>query len=115
MEKFPFTHLAPDWGLATDYTTDLEEITLGDGYILRRPKGLNHARQSWSPGYSNLTLQERDQMVAWLRPRLGMTPFLWQHPVSKVWHKVVCNKLRTTESEYNVHPVNFDLQEDFNP
>ena len=26
MERFPFAHLAPDWGLATDHTADVEEI-----------------------------------------------------------------------------------------
>lgn len=115
MERFPFAHLAPDWGLATDHTADVEEIKLGDGYVLRRPKGINHLRQSWSPGYSNLTLKEHEDMVAWLRPRLNLTPFLWQHPTSKIWHQVVCTKLRAAISEYNICPVNFDIEEDFNP
>lgn len=115
MDKFPFDNLVPDWGLSDEYAADFEEIALGDGYTLRRPKGLNPVRMAWSVGYGFLTHKEQTDLVAWLKPRLNWKPFLWQHPTHKVWYKVIASDLKSAAADVGIYPVNFKLTEDFNP
>lgn len=113
MDVFPLD-VAPDWGFSDDPTADIEEQVLGDGYVLRRPKGINYIRGSWSPSWGHLTKQEANDTFLWLRERLQLTAFLWTHPETQEQHKVICTKVVRTSSEYNNYSLKVTLTEDFN-
>lgn len=105
---------APDWGLQSTPKADIEESILGDGYILRRPKGLNYIRESWTPGWSHLTKQQSEDTYAWLRQRLSLTPFLWLHPTDNVTYKVVCTSVSKTATEFGIYALRATFDQDFN-
>ena len=115
IETFPFKHLTPDWGLQDQPTADIDEVTLGDGYVLRRPKGINYIRSTWNPSYSFLTEEEQTQLVNWIRPRLGYVPFKWEHPVSQQVYQVICTGLKHAATDVGIFPVSLTLEQDFNP
>lgn len=113
MDSFPFTTPA-DWGLSDEVAADVEEQKLGDGYILRRPKGINHLRESWSPSWSFLTKLESQQMYAWLKPRLQLIPFKWTHPDTGITHKVICKSITRVSADVGLYTLKITLEEDFN-
>lgn len=113
MDTFPFT-TAPDWGLTDAVTADVEEQVLGDGYVLRRPKGINHLRESWSPNWSFLGRQESLDMYAWLKARLSLHAFLWQHPETLVTYKVVCKSIQRVSADVGLYSIQAQFEQDFN-
>lgn len=115
LDVFPFEHLTPDWGLSGDVKTDVETVQLGDGYTLRRPKGINYIKETWSPQFGFLTQDEQEQMLAWLRPRLNLVPFLWMHPTHNKYFQVVCTSLKYSATDVGIFPVQITLEQDFTP
>lgn len=113
MDIFPFTN-APDWGLTDNITADVEEQVLGDGYVLRRPKGINYLREGWSPTWSHLTRQESIDMYQWLKPRLNLTAFLWAHPETLIQHKVICKKISRVAADVGIYTLQATFEQDFN-
>lgn len=115
IERFPFPNLVPDWGLSDEIRADVEEIALGDGYVLRRPKGINHLKTTWSPGYGFLTLEEQTEVRNWLKPRLKLVPFIWTHPTTGEDFQVVCQSLKTSATDVGIFPLQFTIEQDFTP
>ena len=114
IEVFPFNDLTADWGLQDSVEANIEEHELGDGYVLRRPKGINHLRESWSPKFSFLTKQESQDMYAWIKPRLNLTPFMWKHPDTKEMRQVVCKSISRVTTDIDIYVIQLELVEDFN-
>lgn len=113
MDIFPFD-TAPDWGLTDNITAEVDEQKLGDGYVLRRPKGINYLRESWTPAWSHLTRQESLDMYQWLRSRLNLTAFIWTHPETFAQHKVVCRSLARVSADVGIYTLQATLEQDFN-
>ena len=113
-EVFPFNDLTADWGLQDDLEADIEEYKLGDGYILRRPKGLNHLRGSWTPKFSFLTKQQSIDMYSWIKPRLKLTPFIWKHSDTGELIQVTCQSISRVTTDVDVYAIQLKLEEDFN-
>lgn len=114
MDIFPDIEL-PDWGLEVDTEADIDEVVLGDGYVVRRPKGLNHLKDSWSPTWSGLEVAVARSTHAWLRERLNRTPFKWTHPVSGLEVQVICKSVKLTYNQFNDEILNATFTQDFNP
>ena len=113
METFPFA-TAPDWGLSDDVTASIEEQALGDGYVLRRPKGINYLRSSWSPSWSFLEKQESQDIYLWLKSRLGLTAFLWLHPDTLELTQVICKTVSRVTADVDLYSVKATFEQDFN-
>lgn len=113
METFPL-NTAPDWGLQSSPTADIEEQKLGDGYVLRRAKGLNHLRESWTPSWSFLTEAEAESNYAWLKQRMHLTPFLWTHPTENIAYKVVCKSVSKVVTDVGIFALRATFEQDFN-
>lgn len=113
METFPLS-VAPDWGLESNPEADVEEQQLGDGYVLRRAKGINYIRDSWSPSWGFLDEVECRDTYAWLKSRLKLTAFLWPHPTEGVTYKVVCKSVSMVVSDVGVFALRASFVQDFN-
>jgi phage-related protein len=113
LESFPLD-TAPDWGLQDSVEADVETQQLGDGYVLRRPKGINYLRETWDPSWSHLSQIEAEDTYAWLKARLHMAPFLWTHPTSNMEYKVVCTSAGKVASDVGLFAVRATFVQDFN-
>lgn len=114
MEYFPDIG-TPDYGLADQPTANIDEVELGDGYVTRRPKGINYLKHTWSPSWSGLEPDVARASHAWLIARLGLTPFIWTHPVSGVGYKVICRSASLTYNQYGDEVLSASFEQDFNP
>jgi phage-related protein len=114
VDQFPSIE-APDWGLTDEPKADVNEVSLGDGYVIRQPKGINSVRDSWSPEWSGLEVAVARSTFTWLRNRLGVTPFLWIHPVTGKEVKVICRGVRLGYNEFNDEILSASFEQDFNP
>lgn len=114
MDNFPDIG-APDWGLDENPSADVHEVTFGDGYVLRAPKGINHIRDEWSPVWSGLESSVARSTYAWLRSRLKITPFLWEHPVTGETVQVVCTGTKLSYDGFNNEVLSATFRQDFNP
>lgn len=114
MDVFP-TIDKPDWGLDVGTEADVDEIKLGDGYVSRRPKGINFLKDSWSPTWSSLDVEVARTTHKWLRARLKWKPFMWLHPVDLVQVQVVCLSVKLTYNQFNDEILTATFEQDFNP
>ena len=113
MESFPLL-TAPDWGLESSPEADVEEQKLGDGYVLRRPNGINHLRESWSPSWSFLDHVECQATYNWLKARLKSKAFLWAHPTDGTLYKVVCESVSRVVADVGIFALRARFVQDFN-
>lgn len=104
----------PDWGLTSDVRADVYEGKVGDGYVVRRPKGLNYLKESWDLSWSNLDKAQAGSMYSWLKSRLKLTPFMWTHPTDGVTYKVICSKVSHAASDVGIYQVMASFEQDFN-
>ncbi|MCY1289969.1 Phage minor tail protein [compost metagenome] len=114
LETFPDIG-APDWGLASDPQATVTSISLGDGYDFRRPEGINHIRESWSPSWSSLDPAMAESAYQWLRERLSWRAFLWNNPATGQTMKVLCTNVRLSLSEWGNSTLTATFRQDFNP
>lgn len=115
LERFPDVG-APDWGFAADDPeVEVEESNFGDGYTLRRPKGINYIRDGWSPSYSDLRQAQAEAAYQWLRARKNLTAFLWTHPITGEDLQVVCTGVSLAYVAYDDYQLRVQLKRDFNP
>lgn len=105
----------PAWGLEDAPEADVDEVKMGDGYVLRRPKGINYLKNIWNPTWDSLEVVDARSTYAWLKARLKLTPFQWTHPVSGVVYQVVCTAVKLTYNQFNDEILNATFEEDFNP
>lgn len=114
MERFPL-EVAPDWGLSTGVEANVVSTKFGDGYEMRRPAGLNHMKESWSPRWSELSPAEADSAYLWLRSRLKLNAFLWKHPVDGRDRKIICTEVSKSDDTFGVCALSATFVEDHNP
>lgn len=116
MEDFDLLNLPnPDWGYSLEPEVDVQEYKLGDGYVIREPKGLNYIRDVFSPTWSSLTLDEGNEAYAFLKPKLKWDPFWYTDVTTGARYKVICDSARLTYDEWNNTVLAVTLKQDFNP
>ena len=114
MDVFPNID-KPAWGLEDDPQADVDEVKMGDGYVLRRPKGINFLSESWSPSWDSLEAAVALSTHLWLKARLKITPFAWTHPVTGVVFQVICTSAKLSYNQYNDYILTATFEQDFNP
>jgi phage-related protein len=114
VDQFPEIE-APDWGLADEPEPDIDQTSFGDGYALRRKKGINSSRERWSPVWSTLDTATAKATYDWLKVRQNLTAFWWVHPVRGEPVKVLCTGVRLTYNNYNDEVLTASFLQDFNP
>lgn len=114
MDTFPSIG-TPDWGFGSEPEAKVTKSEFGDGYELRRPAGLNHLKDTWSPQWSSLTPAQADSTYAWLRSRLNWKAFLWTHPTENRQVKVLCTSARVSHEDYGRSTLSATFVEDHNP
>lgn len=114
MDVFP-TIENPSYGLEDAPEADVDEVKMGDGYVLRRPKGINYLRNTWTPSWDSLEAAVARATHKWLTDRLKLTPFLWTHPVTGVQYQVVCQSAKLVYNQFNDEILSATFEEDFNP
>ena len=105
----------PDYGLEDAPEADVEEIKLGDGYVVRRPKGINYLKETWTPTWSTIEAPVARSTMAWLKARLKVKPFKWTHPISGVVYQVVCTAAKLSYNQFNDEILTATFEQDFNP
>lgn len=114
LEQFPDIG-APDWGLSAEPEADVESISLGDGYEIRRPAGLNHVKESWSPSWSSLDPAVATDAYNWLRARLKWKAFIWVNPLDGLETRVICTSARVSHADYGNSALSATFKQDHNP
>lgn len=114
MDVFP-TIPNPAWGLEDDPQADVDVVVMGDGYKLRRPKGINYISNTWPLTWDSLTVEQARTTHAWLKARLNLIPFHWTHPVTGEVFQVVCTAAKLAYNQYNDEILTATFEQDFNP
>lgn len=114
MDVFP-TIPNPAYGLEDAPEADIDEVKMGDGYVFRRPKGLNYIKHTWPLTWDSLEVAQARSTHAWLRERLKLTAFKWTHPVTGVVYQVTCQEVKLTYNQYNDEILTATFEQDFNP
>jgi phage-related protein len=114
MDSFPNIK-APAYGLEDAPEADVEEVKMGDGYTLRRPKGINYIKDKWDLTWDSLEDTDARSTFAWLKARMNLIPFLWTHPVSGVVYQVICKSPKLTYNQFNDEVLTATFEQDFNP
>lgn len=105
----------PDWGLAKGAQKDVNATSFGDGYALRRPKGINHKRRIWSGLlWSNLSGEDALALYTFLEEKSELTPFNWVTPEEGTV-RVTCRNPSLTQVDVEYTEVSVQFIEDFNP
>ncbi len=73
------------------------DAPLGDGHHQGSPDGINSIRRIWSLNWT-LDATDRDALLAFLRARQGVEPFLWTEPGAASQSKWVARKWSPGES-----------------
>lgn len=106
---------APDWGFGSDAKAKVAVSSFGDGYELRRPDGLNHITESWSPVWSSLDPATAYSAYQWLRQRLEWKAFLWAHPTRNSQVRVVCESVSMSDEDFGRSTLRASFRQDHNP
>lgn len=106
---------APDWGFSENPDADVTVSKFGDGYAARELKGLNGISDSWNPVYSNCDPAMGKQAYDFLKPKLKWMPVMWQHPITGVVYKVICNSVKLTYDTWGNAVLDVQFERDFNP
>lgn len=114
MDVFPAIAV-PDYGLEDNPKADVEEVKLGDGYVFRRPTGINYLSYEWPLKWDALDVAVARSTHAWLTARLMLIPFLWTHPVRGVVYKVICTEAKLVYNNFNDEILTATFKQDFNP
>lgn len=72
--------IAPSGSANLNETPEIYISKPGDGFIKRRPKGLNTILQQWSLSFNDRTNAEKDNLLALFRATKGSDYFLWTPP-----------------------------------
>lgn len=89
--------IPPDFGPSRNTEARIDETRFGDGYAIRRPAGINHLTDTRQVNWTLLTQAEFEELHGFLRPRLKVTPFLWQPPWAESAGKWLCTQLSAEE------------------
>lgn len=105
----------PDWGFKESPTADVNEQPLGDGYVFREAKGLNHIKRTFPLTWSNLEVPVAEAAYDWLRPKVKLNPIRFRHPVRGTLHQVIIDNVDIEYDTYGNAVLNLTVTEDFNP
>lgn len=105
----------PDWGFKDSTDADVQESSLGDGYVFREPSGLNYLRRTWSPSWSNLDPDVAEYLYDFLEARLKLTPMKWVHPTRGTTVQVTARTIELTWDQWNNGVLDVTFEQDFNP
>lgn len=106
---------APDWGFSYDPVANVSKVTLGDGYEVRRPAGINHLKEQWKPVWSNLDEATAKSTYDWLKERLDWAAFYWTNPDNGERYKVLCTAVSLVKRGWNDVTLSATFEQDFNP
>lgn len=67
----------PSPGSRRSQEIKLLEAEFGDGYTQVAPRGLNHIRRKLTLNWEALTLDQRDQIIAFFESLMGYAPFAY--------------------------------------
>lgn len=105
----------PDWGFQQAPEAEVDIYSLGDGYEVREPKGLNWLKESFSPSWSSTDPVTAKAAYDFLKARLKWKQMTWTHPVSGVVYKVTCQSVSITYDTFNNAVLSVSFKQDFNP
>ncbi|MGV6989662.1 phage tail protein [Testudinibacter sp. P80/BLE/0925] len=88
MEVFNYCPLP---GMTVDNEPAVNEVQFNDGYVQRRPKGINNLLRKY-PATFKVRNEKRLDVDAFFMRHGGYLPFLWQDPYSGKQVKVICSK-----------------------
>lgn len=94
METLPNIPMAYEPQITSEFAADV--VRFGDGYVQRRPSGINSVTETWSVEWLNLGRADYEVVYQFLQVRKSVEPFLWQPPwedAPRVW---VCESLSST-------------------
>lgn len=112
-DTFPLKDVLPnpDWGLAADHSYSVTKASYKDGYVQRAPNGLFSRTRSFSPTWTNLSYEQKCEVVQFLDDRLGCEPFWWTTPEDEQI-KVICEKgVKHTYDYYDGYTVSATFEE----
>ena len=82
-----------DYGPEYQFAARIDQAQFGDGYVQRRPAGINNQRRSYNLQWTLLSRDEYDELHLFLSQRLNLTPFLWQAPWDDVLRQWICTSM----------------------
>lgn len=99
------------------YKPKLREVSLGDGYTLRSPDGLNHIRETHKLKWEGISRADRDTLMNFLERHGGYTPFDWTPFGETESRKWVCKAWGARRSSQGgvLYTVTATFTEDFAP
>lgn len=106
---------SPDWGFKETPEANTNEDELGDGYVFREPKGINHIKRSVPMVWSNLDEDVALEAYDWLLPKLKLDPVRVMHPTRNQIIQVILESMDITYDTWGNAILNVSFKEDFNP
>ena len=70
----------PDKGMTKSSSATVHKIQFGDGYMQRVTEGINPIKESYQVSFSNRTITDIDDIVAFLDNKKGVTAFNFTVP-----------------------------------
>ena len=105
LETFPYVLYPPTYGADEDIGDAILVAKFGDGYEQSTPDGINYEKSSWSLTWENHPLADADFIWRFLRPKVGLTPFMWKTPDMAEEVQVKCQSLKRSWPKYGVRTV----------
>lgn len=90
-----FTYI-PAKGYTKTPSVALRQISFGDGYSQRAPKGINNITYTWSVTFVNRPYAEANAIEDFFIDKGGWAHFLWTPPDEVVQYKVICRNWGST-------------------
>lgn len=106
---------SPDWGFKETPQANVKEEAMGDGYVHREPKGINHIKRSLPMTWSSLDEDVALAAYDWLLPKLKLTPIRVFHPKRNQEIQVIVDSIEITYDTWNNAVLSVGFTEDFNP
>ncbi|AGH74463.1 MULTISPECIES: phage tail protein [Edwardsiella] len=91
-------HWSPRPAMGASIKPSVTVVKFGDGYEQRRPAGINHILESYSPVF-RVSHDEFREIEAFFRRQGAVKAFLWRSPQRHVLIRVVCREW--SEQVYN--------------
>lgn len=105
----------PDWGFKESPEAKVDEAEMGDGYVFRQPKGINHIKRTFPMTWSELSPEIGERAYDFLLPMLKVYPLRIAHPVRGYLIQVTLESLDLTYDTWDNAVLNATFKEDFNP
>lgn len=103
METFDWAESA---GASSELRPLVDAVQFGDGYVASAPSGLHGPQQVWDVPITGASETARDEISAFIKPKLGWDLFLWTPPRHTAPLRWVC----TTYSETMIDARTWDIK-----